>query len=275
MSTELNPPAAGPDAPGPRSIYLVSYPKIVFLYPTFVMALVAAIGLSFAPGAPPAPGAAAGAQQKAPAVPPGDKGKNAPTPAPAPAVPQTSTTQFTITALFLLVFTINMIVFSFDFPRGTSLALVFFLAAVIFGLLLLFRFNDQILPFLHRVLNAYHPWANATFFYSLATILGLIFLAVLVDVHFDYWEVTPNELLHHHGILSDLERFASPGLKIDKEISDVFEYMLLRSGRLILHPSNNERRAIVLENVLNINKKEVEVMRMLGALQVEFRPASK
>lgn len=273
MSTELNPPAAGPDAPGPRSIYLVSYPKIVFLYPTFVMAVLAAIILSIAPAAPVAPVAAP--QQQAPAGPAGAKDKNGAAPAPAHAAPHTSTTQFTVTTIFLVVFMINMIVFSFDFPRGTSLGLFFFLAAVVLGVLLMFRLNDQILPFLHRVLNAYQPWANATFFYSVAAILGFIFLAVLVDVHFDYWEVTPNELLHHHGILSDLERFASPGMKIDKEISDVFEYLLLRSGRLILHPSNNERRAIVLDNVLNINRKEVDVMRMLGALQVEFRPAPK
>jgi hypothetical protein len=89
-------------------------------------------------------------------------------------------------------------------------------------------------------------------------------------VKFDYWEVRPNELLHHHGILSDLERFSAPNLRIDKEINDVFEYMLLRSGRLILHPSN-ERRAVILENVFFINRKESEITRMLGAVQVQVR----
>jgi gentisate 1,2-dioxygenase len=43
--------------------------------------------------------------------------------------------------------------------------------------------------------------------------------------------------------------------------------MLLRSGRLIIHASN-ERRAIVLENVLRINRTEERITRMLGALQV-------
>ena len=91
-------------------------------------------------------------------------------------------------------------------------------------------------------------------------------------MQFDYWEVTPNELLHHHGFLSNLERYSSPNLKINKEINDVFEYMLLRSGRLILHPSN-EPRAIVLENVMGINAKEATLMKMLGALQVQVRTA--
>jgi hypothetical protein len=91
-------------------------------------------------------------------------------------------------------------------------------------------------------------------------------------VQFDYWEVRPNELLHHHGMLSDLKRYSAPDLRVDKEINDVFEYLLLRSGRLILHPSG-EKRAIILENVLFITQKEESLTRMLGALQVQVRKA--
>jgi hypothetical protein len=170
----------------------------------------------------------------------------------------------------MAVFAVNLVVFAFDFPRTTSLTLFFFIAAIVLGALLLFRLNEDILPRLHQLLNAYQPSANATFYFSIAGALGAVYLAVLVNVQFDYWEVTPNELLHHHGVLSNLERFASPNLKIDKEINDVFEYLLLRSGRLILHPSD-ERRAIVLENVLGINRKEAILTKMLGALQVQLR----
>ena len=100
--------------------------------------------------------------------------------------------------------------------------------------------------------------------------LGLIYVAVVFSVRFDYWEVRHNELLHHHGILSDLKRYAAPNLRVDKEINDVFEYLLLRSGRLILHPSN-EKKAIVLDNVLFINTKEERLTRLLGAIKVEVR----
>ena len=89
-------------------------------------------------------------------------------------------------------------------------------------------------------------------------------------VRFDYWEVRPNELLHHHGFLANMERVYAPSLRMDKEIEDVFEYMLLRSGRLILHPSD-DRRSIILDNVPFVNKKEETITRMLGALQVEVR----
>jgi hypothetical protein len=241
MSQDLTPPAppTGPP-PGairepeqPKSVFLVSYPKIVFLYPTFIAALLAGLYLLL------------------------------------PQNEDRSDTHF-VSAIFMAVLTVNLVVFAFDFPRTTSLTLFFFLAALVLGTLLLFRFNNQILPFLHQLLNSYQPEANATFYFSVAGALGAVYLAVLINVQFDYWEVTPNELLHHHGILSNLERFASPSLKIDKEINDVFEYMLLRSGRLILHPSD-ERRAIVLENVLGINRKEATLTKMLGALQVQLR----
>jgi hypothetical protein len=100
--------------------------------------------------------------------------------------------------------------------------------------------------------------------------LGLMYVGVFVKIRFDYWEVRPNELLHHHGFLSSLERYSAPNLRISKEIDDVFEYMLLRCGRLILHPSN-EPRAHVLDNVLNIDSKEKAITQMLGALQVQIR----
>jgi hypothetical protein len=98
----------------------------------------------------------------------------------------------------------------------------------------------------------------------------LLYGIVLISRRFDYWEVRGNELLHHSGLLSDLKRFSAPNLRIDKEINDVFEYILLGSGRLIIHASN-ERRAIVLDNILFINSKEERITKMLGALQVRVR----
>ncbi|MSR56320.1 MAG: hypothetical protein EXS05_01435 [Planctomycetaceae bacterium] len=235
------PPAAGkPDTDKAKSVFLVSYPKIVFLYPTFLAALTAGIYMAVA----------------------ADR-----------ADPVKDHDTYVLSTIFLLIVALNLVVFSFDFPRTTSLTLFFCIAAIVLGLLLVFRLNDQILPRISQLLAAFEPWANSKFYFAVAGILGLVYLAVFINVQFDYWEVTPNELLHHHGVLSNLERYASPNLKIDKEITDVFEYALLRSGRLILHPSS-EPRAIVLENVMGINSKQDRLTRMLGALQVQVRQAA-
>ena len=57
---------------------------------------------------------------------------------------------------------------------------------------------------------------------------------------------------------------------MEKDIPDIFEYFLLRSGRLVIYTSN-DRQPIVLDNVPFIDKKEAAVTRMLGALQVQMR----
>ena len=88
-------------------------------------------------------------------------------------------------------------------------------------------------------------------------------------MRFDYWVVTNNELLHHHGPFGDLERFPAPQLKIDKEIPDIFEYLLFGSGRLIFYPTS-ERRALILENVMAVNRVEQEIKHLLAALEVRI-----
>jgi len=221
----------------PTSIYLVPYPKIVFLYPTFLVAIVAAIWM-------------------------GVTGRQ--------SVGPQDVTAVIITWVFLGVMAVNIMVLSFDFPRATSLTMMFLFAAIVLGAILTVTLRPGLLPRATGLLQTVRPVANSTFFAVVSFLFAIVYAAVLLSVRFDYWEVRPNELLHHHGVLSDLKRFSAPNLRIDKEINDVFEYLLLGSGRLILQPSG-ERRAVILDNVLFISKKEVAITRMLGALQVEVR----
>jgi hypothetical protein len=219
-----------------KHIYLISYPKIVFLYPTFFAALLAGLIIYF------------GGEVDV----------------------HHSRTGEVATLIFLCVLTLNLCVVTFDFPRTTSLTLFFFVAMLIMGAFLTFTYRPDLLPLVGDFFQHLRPWANHEFFFLIAAILFCFYAAVLVAVRYDYWEVRPNELLHHHGFLSDLKRYPAPNLRIDKEINDVFEYMLLRSGRLILH-ARHETRAIVLDNVIFINHKEQLLTKMLGALQVSVR----
>jgi hypothetical protein len=242
VSTPLNENTAPPPAARksgeetPRSVLLVPYPKIVFLYPTFIMAVVAAIGTHFL-GKP---------------------------------LDIQSHYAAGIGTLFLGIFTVNLVILAFDFPRTTSLTLFFFVAAVAMGLVLLFTFWPDLWPDIANFIHRFHPVANATFYWTIALVLGGMFAVVAVVVRFDYWEVRGNELLHHHGVLSNLERLSAPNLRMEKEINDIFEYLLLRSGRLVIY-IGNDRQPIVLDNVPFIDKKEAAVNRVLGALQVQVR----
>lgn len=233
-------PAAPPDSDKeetPSSIYLVSYPKIVFLYPTLIFALFCGIVIWVL---------GEGAEGKSGRV------------------------EEVMSLLFLMITAVNLVVLSFDFPRTTWLTLFFGFSAVMMGLVLLLTKRPDLVPAFSTFFAALKPRANSQFYLLFALAMSLLYMIVWILVRFDYWEVRPNELLHHHGFLSDLERFSAPNLRISKEINDVFEYMLLRSGRLILHPTS-EPRAFVLENIININRKEAQITKMLGALQVELR----
>ena len=218
-------------------IYLVPFPKIIFLYPTAIASLVAAIGLTIL-----------NAYQ--------DNGP--------------STAAVYLTVGFLVVFALNFVVISFDFPRATSLTAFFLFAAFVLGAVLLFTLQPSLWPWITQKLHGFKPAANVTFFWSLTGFFAFMYLMVLGTLNFDYWEVRQNELLHHHGMLSDLERFSAPNIRIDKEINDIFEYLLLGSGRLIVQ-LNSERKAIVLDNILFISQKERLITKMLGALQVDVR----
>lgn len=225
-------PPLPPGEKTPDRVYLISHPKIVFMYPTFLAALVMAIFMTIRP--------------------------------------EEDGTSHVMNLAFLMLFGVNLVVLSFDFPRTLWITWFAVIAVVVMALVLLFTHKPDLLPVFDNLFDKLEPHASAQFYYIFSTIFGVMFLVVAVAVQFDYWEVRPNELLHHHGVLSDLERFAVPNLKIEKEINDLFEYFLLRSGRLII-TSHQERKTIVLENVFFINRKEDQLTRMLSALQVQVR----
>jgi hypothetical protein len=240
--SEAPAPAAAPPKPArdeQESVILVAHPKIVFLWPAFLVALVAGAYMHFTTGS-------------------------------TVAISEAGAGAVAMGWTFLIVLSVNLVVLSFDFPRTTSLTLFFVIVAFVLGGALGIVYFPDFLPRVSAFLASIEPEANAAFYYLFAGVMALIYVGVFINTKMDYWEVRPNELLHHHGILSDLERFSAPHLRIDKEINDIFEYMLLGSGRLILHPSN-ERRAIVLDNVLWISGKEKAITRLLGALQVQVR----
>jgi hypothetical protein len=162
-----------------------------------------------------------------------------------------------------------MFIIVFDFPRATSLTLIFVVSTISLGSWILLLAKPDILPSIQNLLTTVRPAANTSFFLCISIAMLLMYVAIFIKVRFDYWELRNNELLHHHGVLSDLKRYPAPNLRVDKEINDVFEFMLLGAGRLILHPTT-EKRSIVLDNILFVSKKERELMKMLGSIKVEI-----
>ena len=228
-------PAEKPETP-PASIYLVPYPKIILLYPILLAAVGAAITMHLLGGA-------------------GDQ------------VPGRGAVM--VAEIFLGITAVNLVILAFDFPRTTSLTLFFFVVAIVMGFVLLVTFKPGVMPFLKDWLAQLHPAANATFYWGVAIVITGLYLAVFVSIRFDYGN-PPQRTASSPRDVVEYGTSCGANLRIEKEINDVFEYFLLRSGRLILHPSD-DRRAIILDNVPFIDRKEASMTRMLGALQVQIR----
>ncbi|MBL8747793.1 MAG: hypothetical protein JNK78_01440 [Planctomycetes bacterium] len=169
---------------------------------------------------------------------------------------------------FMGVLLLNLLVFSFDFSRIKSITIVI---GIIATLLLVLWLDSKwdLTSFLGRVFGSIDIRMNTSFYGFFSAGLGFLLLVVFVNTRFNYYEVNAREILHHHGYLGDIQRWSTEGLEMNKEIYDVVEYVLLRSGRLIFQPATS-KKAIVLDNVANVNRIEQQVNDLLSVVAVRL-----
>jgi hypothetical protein len=273
MSSDAKPSIPTTTEPTPKhreqGIRIFMWPKVIFLYPTAIVALICALGMHFIddrvhdPSRPldqavdsrqytQADGGAAIKDSAATM----DKRDRFWTP------------QNLLGMLFLAMLAFNLLTMGLDLPRFSIVAVFFAILFTVFFLLWLGSyFQLDLMRPIHAVLAHIYAVANRGFYIMVFVTLMLVFLIIWLTRWLDYWEVLPNEILHHHGPLSDLERYPTMNLKFDKEIPDVLEYILLGAGRLVLHIPNVSK-AMVMDNVLFINGKEEALKRVMSRLEV-------
>ncbi len=166
--------------------------------------------------------------------------------------------------VWILLFVFNILVISFEFTRIRSVAIIFAILAFVFAGIE-FGFLASVGSFLRDI----PIFMNKTFYFVVAIVFTIIYLIVFLTTRFNYWEFQPNEILHHHGFLGDVQRYPTRGLRMQKEITDVLEHILLRAGTLVLVPPGVDR-PIVLENVISLNRVEDKIQRLLGTLKVRL-----
>lgn len=213
-----------------ESIIIRSWPKVIFLYPVMIASFICGIIQSF----------------------------------------QSENTRAAEIAggLFFLILCLNLLVISFEFTRFRTMSIVFFIFGVFFFLLYLSKDTD-VFGFFGGMLKNLHLQLSTAFYYSLGVYFVVIFIGVYISTRFNYWEIKSNEILHKEGFLGDVRRYPSPNLRMNKEISDVFEFLLLGAGRMVLSPAS-EKQSIVLEHVLRINKAERRIQDLLSSISVEI-----
>lgn len=185
------------------------------------------------------------------------------------ALCRTSVAPENLGAVFIIVLGLNLLTLSVEFSRIKTVALVLLIAALIFlGLFLNTKY--ALFATLQSLIARVTIVANSQFYFAVGVIFAILYLIVYINTRFDYWELTPNELLHHHGFLGDLERFPAPNLRVTKEIGDVVEFLILTCGRLVLYPASTDR-AIVLNNIMRVNSVEKNLKALLGTISVRVR----
>ncbi len=165
--------------------------------------------------------------------------------------------------IFTLVFFFNLTIVSFNYTRLSSIVIGLLVVVVSLLSTIYPAIGEFFVKFMEQPL-----FMNATFYWVFATGLSLVILTALIKARFDYWEIKNNELVHYHGLLGDTERWPAPNMRVTTEIKDVMEYLLCRSGRLVLIPQR-EHRALILDNVVGISNIEVRMQRLLNTLRVD------
>lgn len=169
---------------------------------------------------------------------------------------------------FMVIWLLNLLVFAFDFSRIWTIVMIFG-GALLVVLTLWLDLTEYIGNIAHEMAIT----NNAQFYGWFSGGMGLILLIVFINSRFHYYEVNAREILHHHGYLGDVSRWSTEGLEMNKEIYDVAEYVLLRSGRLIFNPMTS-KKAIVVDNVNNVNRAEKAINDLLShvAVRINQRP---
>lgn len=171
--------------------------------------------------------------------------------------------------LFMAIFSVNVLVFAFDF---SILMTIIIGVVVVLGGVALWLWNalseGAVFGGIAGFIGSIVLGMNSHFYFYYFIFFLIVYLLVFIRTRFNYWDIRHNELFHKHGLLADTQRINAPNLSYTREINDVFEYLLLRGGRLKLIPQNHE--PFVIETVLNIKKVDKRLGEILSKMKVTF-----
>ncbi len=170
--------------------------------------------------------------------------------------------------VFYTVLAMNLILIAFDFDRMLTLILALLVVIVVVVLILVNVYTGFV-----QNLIANFPdikiYLSTQFYFVFMLLLFFILVFTLLKSLFNYYIIEGNELIHRKGLGGGVERFPATNMGVKKEYPDIIEMLLFRSGTLILTPPKVEH-AIVLKNVIGINKKVKEMNEILSRLKVDI-----
>jgi len=167
--------------------------------------------------------------------------------------------------VWMCIFAFNLLVISFDFTEGVSISVILGIFVLIFAGLY-FHFLGAIGDFFKNV----DIYMNAAFYFAVFILFSVLYLFVFIHSRFEYWEFRHNEVLHRAGIFGEIKRYSTEDMRWFKEIPDVLERVLLKSGRMVL-TTPREPHPMVIEHVLGIESIDERIAELLGSKRVTFK----
>lgn len=229
--TEIEKPEPGrPDA---QEITIRSYPKTVLFYPMAIMSLIIGIliiAFQF-------------------------------------LIPEPFYTRMVtlLTFIWLVIFFFNLLLVTFDFGKNFIVAIILVIVVAVLAVALYASSTGSLPIFDPSNLGLI---INANTMLAFILIFGLVILIAWIRTRIYYVKIFHNEIVFKKGILGDVERYGTSNVMFYKEIPDIFEYLLLRSGRLTF-TIPGRKTTIVMENVPNINGVEKKVLILLRRIEVD------
>jgi hypothetical protein len=173
---------------------------------------------------------------------------------------------------WVVIFFCNLLVQTFDFGRTNFIATVAIVGLAVVGLWVWdLQTETEIYGSLYRFFADQKLTMHPNFYAMIAAMFAVLFLMAFVTTRFDYWVLSPNQLTRKHGLLGDERHYSTINMAVEKEIPDVFEFLLFGSGRLIFKPGSGSdvNKPLIVENVFRVNKIEAKVREFLRFLKVD------
>lgn len=167
--------------------------------------------------------------------------------------------------IFLIFFSLNLILIAFDFNSARTIILALLLVIIIGTFFLL----NAVYGFLESIQLTMRVYFSTQVYFAIASLLFVILIVTVIVAHTNYYIVEGNELLHRKGLLGGIERYPATNMSIIKEYPDIIEYGLFKFGTLILTPPR-ATKSIILKNVARIDKKEKTINEILSRLKVDI-----
>ena len=170
-----------------------------------------------------------------------------------------------LTFVWLVIFFFNLLLVTFDFGKNFIVAVILVFVIAVLALAL-YASSTGSLPFFDP--SNLGLIINANSMLAFIVIFCLVIFIAWLRTRIYYVKIYHNEIVFKKGILGDVERYGTTNVMFYKEIPDIFEYLLLRSGRLTF-TIPGRKTTIVMDNVPNINGVEKKVLVLLRRIEVD------